>query len=358
MGIRLEDEALQLTLEQALSLARSGKPLPTIWLDRVERLGELGVKTYIAALGGALLAKATNPEVDSLLQDENAGNGGYSLRRAAEFLALHNEGRYHLGAQGRWPLNNRPFLGGPSRIDEFKKISGRARPSYELFLDTLRDLRRRDEPEALEALAAFLRVRMQVQEEARTAAREARGVESDLAIADLVRVIDLFVHRDSEGGKRAQALTAAVLDCAFDEVDMGPINGPRAGDVRVLSNDRVIVAAEAKQLEAEDADATKLSSDAAELGADLALLVVLFKRHRSLDREALRQAALREDGTLLVICESVIELVTSVAVYSATPAAHIETELPGAYALRMREIEVSPAALEEWEHQIKARTGR
>ena len=140
MGIRLEDQTLLLTLDEALALARSTEELPAVWITRVDRLGGLGVKTYIAALGGALLAKAADPRVDSLAQDEAAGPRGYSLRKAAEFLAQQNDGRYHLGAEGRWPLNNRPFLGGPARIDEFTKISGKARPAYEAFLDALRDL--------------------------------------------------------------------------------------------------------------------------------------------------------------------------------------------------------------------------
>jgi len=116
MGIKLEDQALLLCLDDALALARSTEELPAVWISRVERLGGLGVKTYIAALGGALLAKSTDPRVDSLAQDEAAGPRGYSLRKAAEFLAEQNNGRYHLGAEGRWPLNNRPFLGGPARI--------------------------------------------------------------------------------------------------------------------------------------------------------------------------------------------------------------------------------------------------
>ncbi|MGH9045903.1 MAG: restriction endonuclease, SacI family, partial [Acidimicrobiales bacterium] len=69
--------------------ARSRSPVDAVWTERVERLGTLGVKTYIAALGGALLAKAADARVDSLTQDAGAGPHGYSLRRVAEFLAEH-----------------------------------------------------------------------------------------------------------------------------------------------------------------------------------------------------------------------------------------------------------------------------
>jgi SacI restriction endonuclease len=356
MGIKLEDQALLLTLDDALALARSTEELPALWIARVERLGRLGIKTYIAALGGALLAKATDPRVDSLAQDEAAGPRGYSLRRAAEFLAQQNNDRYDLGAKGRWPLNNRPFLGGPARIDEFMKISAKARPAYEAFLDALRDLNRVEVAEASAVLAAFLRVRMGVQEADREAARAARRLESDVALEDLVGIVDRFVRSAPEGGRRAQALAAAVLDCAFDDVELQPINSPHPGDVRVMSGGAIVLAVEAKQLPVSEAVASELSREAAELGADLALLVVIAEKHAPLDRDRVQRDALRDDGTLLVVCESVLELMASVAVLSATSAVKVEKDLPGALAARLREIEVSRKGQSEWKMLVEDRS--
>lgn len=356
MGIKLEDQALLLTLDDAIARARSGSELPAVWVTRVERIGDLGLKTYIAALGGALIAKATDPRVDSLAQDEAAGIRGYSLRRAAEFLAQQNDGRFHLGAEGRWPLNNRPFLGGPARIDEFTKISPRARPAYEAFLDALRDLNRLERPEAVAALAAFLRVRMAVQEAEREAVRAARRLESDLALDDLVGIVDRFVRVAPEGGKRAQALAAAVLDCAFDVVELQPINSPHPGDVRVLSEDRIVLAVEAKQLPVGEAVASELAREAAGLGADLALLVVIAEKHAPLDRDRVQRGALRDDGTLLMVCESVLELISSVAVLSATSAVQIEEDLAGAFAARLREIGASKKGQDEWRQLVEDRS--
>jgi SacI restriction endonuclease len=355
MGIKLEEEKLRLTLDDALQLARSNEELPALWIARVERLGALGIKTYIAAFGGALLAKATDPRVDSLAQDEAAGTKGYSLRRAAEFLALQNGDRYDLGAKGRWPLNNRPFLGGPTRIDEFTKISGKARPAYEAFLDSLRDLNRAQGTEALAAFAAFLRVRMGVHAAEREAARAARGLESDVALDDLVGIIDRYVRSAPEGGRRAQALAAAVLDCAFDDVVLQAINSPHPGDVRVILDGAIVLAVEAKQLPVGEEVALELSREAAELGADLAMLLVVADKHAPLDRDRLQRDSLRDDGTLLLVCESVLELIASVAVLSATSAAQVEADLPGAFAARLQEIEASRKGQEEWRQLIQDR---
>jgi hypothetical protein len=356
VGVRLENEALLETLDDAIALARSGDELPAVWINRIERLGKLGVKTYIAALGGALLAKADDSRVDSLAQDEGAGPRGYSLRKAAEFLAEHNEGRYHLGAQGRWPLNNRPFLGGPARIDEFTKISGKARPAYSLFLDCLRDLNRQGQPEALRAFAGFLRVRMGVQEAEREAARRARAVESGVLVEDLVAIADRYVREDPEGGRRGQALVAAVLDCAFEDVTLQSINSPHPGDVRVAAAGQMILPIEVKQLPAGERVALELAREAEELGADLAMLVVIAERQSPIDRERVRHEALSDFGVFVVICESTLELIASVAVLSATPAKEIEAQFPGAFAARLREQEVSRKGQRTWRELVAARS--
>jgi len=355
MGIKLEEQAMLLTLDEALALARGGEQLNPVWLARVEHLGELGMKTYIAALGGALLAKASNPAVDVLTQDEGGGPNGYSLRRAAEFLTQQNDGRYHLGAQGRWPLNNRPFLGGPSRIDEFTKISSKARPSFEAFKDSLRQLNRLDRRQALEALAAFLRVRMAVQEAEQSASRDARSLSSDVALDDLVGIIDRFVRADPEGGRRAQALVAAVLDCAFEDVLLQPINSPHAGDVRVMREGEVAIAVEVKQLPTREAVASELAREAAGLGADLALLVVIADGQAPIERYRVQRDALRDDGTLLRVCEGVLELVSLVAVLTLTSVRDLEDKLPGALASRLQELEVAPDAQVEWRSLIEDR---
>jgi hypothetical protein len=125
--------------------------------------------------------------------------------------------------------------------------------------------------------------------------------------------------------------------------------------VRIINDSEIVLAVEVKQLPVGQAVASELSREAAELGADLAMLVVISDKHEPLDRDRAQRDALREDGTLLLICESVLELIASVAVLSATPAVQIETDLPGAFAARLREIEVSEDALDDWKHLIADR---
>lgn len=355
MGISLRDEDLLLTLDEAIALARSTSALPSVWLKRVERLGGLGVKTYVAALGGALLAKATDPRVDSLAQDEDAGPRGYSLRKAAEFLTAQNNGRYHLGAKGRWPLNNRPFLGGPHRIDEFEKIAAKARPAFDLFLDCVTDLNRLAASEAMSALAAFLRIRMAAALAEQSASRQALALKAKIPADELLGICERFVREDPEGGRRGQAFAAAVLDCVFPYVRLQPINDPKPGDVRVLRDGSTTLPVEVKQVAIEERTALELAAEARKLGADAALLLVLADRHSPIDREAVRRQSLRTYGVMLEVCESVREFVGAVCVFGGGMTQKILEHLPGAYAARMREHEVSELGQRRWRELIEAR---
>lgn len=360
MGISLPDDRLALTLDEAVARARSAAPVPELWARRVERLGALGIRTYVAALGAALLAKATDDRVDSLAQDLGAGPRGYSLRKVAEFLAVHNDSRFHMGVTGRWPLNNSPFLRGPARIDDFTKISKRAYPSYELFRDCLTDLNRMTKEDAADALAAWVRVRMAAQVAQREDQHRShlRSLRLDEALdpAAVVDMVDRFVRQDAEGGKRGQALVAAVLDGAFDcdDVSLQSINDPRPGDVQVHRCGEPVCLVEVKQVAVDESAARTLAAEASARQVSLGLLVVIADRHQPLDRERLRRAALAEHQVLLAVAESVGELVAAVAVLSATPVRTVVGELPGRYARRMRQHGVSEHGQRRWAELVEA----
>lgn len=354
MGIELVDEQLELALDDALAAARSSDPLPQLWLQRVRRLGDLGIKTYVAALGGAMVAKASDVRVDVLTQDVAAGSRAYSLRKAAEFLAANNRGRFHMGTKSKNPMNNRPFLGGPGRIDEFTKIKPNAKPSFDLYCDCLSDLNRLDADGARQAFAAWMRVRMEVLTE-EAAVREAdRALTTGLRAAALVALVERFVREDPEGGRRGQALVAAVLDCAYDDVELQPINDPKPGDVRVKVGGALRLIAEVKQAPCDEHTATQLAADAATLNVSLALLAVMADRHQPLDREQARRHALQHHDVLLEVTESARELIGTLAVMTSTPVEHVVKTLPGAYAARLREHQVADATVARWTDLVAA----
>src|SRR3954469_3160338 len=103
MGIPLPKPALDAVLERAMRNARDpGYPVDPRWAGRIRWLsdkiagGDAKGKTYVAATGGALLAKATNSKVDTLTQKPDGSQRGFGLRGVAEFLQERVRGTVHL----------------------------------------------------------------------------------------------------------------------------------------------------------------------------------------------------------------------------------------------------------------------
>ena len=74
---------------------------------------EGGSRTHIAALGTALLAKATNLQVDVFaLKVKGGGEGAYSARSLAKEVLAADAPMLglDLGVTGREPLNNQPYF--------------------------------------------------------------------------------------------------------------------------------------------------------------------------------------------------------------------------------------------------------
>ncbi len=159
MAITLRRSDLEVALERAYQLARGSSMLPPEWLVRVERIEQAPSKTYVAALGAALLAKATDDRVDSLSRTKDASERGYSIRGVGEFMATKATSMgFDLGAPGKWPLNNSPFYRNAARIDRFEHIRNADKPYYEDFVRYLRELDKHTSEQATRALAVFLRL--------------------------------------------------------------------------------------------------------------------------------------------------------------------------------------------------------
>jgi len=337
---------MTVVLERAYQLARSDKPLSPVWDQRVARI-EDAPKTYVAALGAALLAKATDPRVDSLAHKPEASERGYALRGPAEFLATkQGELGFHLGATGRWPLNNAPFNRNHERIDRFHSISPRAQPFYQDFVRYLVELDRATADEATEALAVFLRHRMAFSEA--DLQRRKALMASGAPFAEVLEAASLFVTEDPEGGSRGQAFVAAALDCTYTDVRLRSVNDPGHIDVSAWVADRMVVATEVKQLPVDESVALDLAGDAAEAGCDRALLVALDRGQPVLDRTRIRHESLLQSGVLTEVATSVPDLLGQVLLNSRLPLAEVASKLQEHYDARMAEIGLSEATRVRW----------
>ena len=348
MAIEFKDEDLLAVLDRAIQIARSDQELPRTWLRRLSDLDQLkSNRTFIAALGAALLARATNENIDCFTHKSDQGQHSYQLRPVAEFLAKHNKGRYHLGSTSeKNPVNASTLIKSDRRLNELKNI--KAKETYALFVDCLSTLNEHTEDEALLAFAAFLRLRMQVAETAEAEARRLGSGGAKLSLDELVEATDLFVCEDPEGGRRGQAFVAALLDCVYPGVELQKINSPHPGDVRVVRSGVTHLAVEVKQVEVTDETGINLAREALAMGAEAALLVAIGRKQRPLNREHIVHTAIRKFGVAVAVAHTIQELVTLVAAMSGGRTRHILEKLPNAYLRRLIEHDSSTAGRARW----------
>jgi hypothetical protein len=230
-------------LEQA---SRSLQPPPSSWTEVVEQLGEEcekgANKTFIAVLGTALLAKATDLRVDPFALKVGSGeSGAYSARSLCQHVlaAQAPELGIDLGVTGREPFNNQPFFA-EERIHKGLPVHARARIGFDVLLDALQrvsDLN--SESDARNALLAFVKVRTKPRYAGSTAF-DGSGIQTPELLASYV---EDFVTENSESGKRAQAAAAGILEMAAPgAVQVSKVHDPDRnypGDVRVADGDIV-----------------------------------------------------------------------------------------------------------------------
>lgn len=350
MAIPLDRQALKDVLERALRDARNPKrDADAKWVDRVDWLGRTVAggdakgKTYIAATGGALLAKATDDRVDTLTQSARAGGRAYGLRTVAELMQQQLRGTVHLGTLSKNPMNNSPFLRGPPQIERFV-IAPYMRHVYDEYLGWMHELDGYDRAKAYEALVAFLRTRLQAQRDEDAAAAAGVRMTAARSTADLLDALQLWIVEDPEEGARGQALLAGALTLAWDDVEVVPKHHPSPFDVKRTGTPPPLVC-ECKQQVITDAEVLELPRRAAVHDSDLALYAAFDPRQPPLPVDRLRADSLRHHGVLLDIVTSTEELLSHICIGAGIPAADVAANLPSAIVSRCRDADVSATGL-------------
>jgi hypothetical protein len=350
VGVSLPKSSLEATLDRAMRDARDPKKVASpLWMSRMQWLSEQIVggdakgKTYVAATGAALLAKATDDRVDTLSQNARGGPRGYSLRSVAEWMQRQLRGRVHLGTLSKWPMNNAPFLRGPARIERFV-VAGYLRHLYDEYLDWMRELDGYTADQAYDALVAFLRTRVAAQASEDAAAAAGTRMTGARSTSDLLDVVQRWMSEDSEDGARGQAVVAAALDLAYGDVEVVPKHHPAPFDVKRSGSPPPLVCA-CKQEAIDEADVLDLARTAGAHDAGLALFAALAVDQAPLPSDRLRVDALVTHGTLLDVVHDVHELVSRVAVYTGVSASAVAAELPQHLADRCPGADVSAGGL-------------
>jgi len=348
MPIQLDYDIARDRFKDALALARSQEDLPQEWILRTSKVGQAPSKTFIAMLGTALLAKATDQRVDPFSLKTRDFATAYSARALCKDVLVPGAvgAGVHLGTTGREPLNNQPFFR-YERVGLDMRVHRSMRSHLDYLCQSLGAMIALDATQALLALAAFLRVRIA---EAPVKAPQL-AVERAYSIGELISIVSVFVTTDPENGKRGQALVAACLDVVFDDVRTRRVNDPSRhwpGDVVVFQGERVLLAVEVKQRPASDTEILQFVERCAQMGVRRAAAALLDPAQPELHLDADREESWRNQGVQLSVFETAGEVIEGALTWSRMSVEEVVEAFPQRMASRLEELEVSRRALAGW----------
>lgn len=325
------------------------------WIRLVEQLStatEDASRTHIAFLGTAILAKCVDPKVDVFAVKEEAGPGAYSARGLCHHVLVPNapELDISLGVTGREPLNNQPYFR-VLRVSRDMPVRSTARPIVSLLCDILDQLQSAKEAEARQALRAFIAVRR------RFGQRYSARVDEDTASITpkaLIRATIMFVREASEGGRRAQAVVAGLMDLFAGpaRVDVRRVNDPSRsvpGDVNVHAAkgdgwERVL---EVRDKAITREDLYVLVSKCATAGIAEAIMVAVAPTQTSVPIDE-AQAWAAERGVSLTLFFDWVTLIRETLFWSSAPQLSGAKRVASLIEQRLIDLEASESALDRW----------
>jgi hypothetical protein len=349
----------------ALRRALSNEPLPEDWLAAFGRLED--DRTYTAVLATALLAHIVNPATDPLALQAKAGPQGYNARglftNVIFRLALDPQfglPRVPLGSIGREPHNNQPFFGHP-RVDDIEtgRIGSGNRERFKFLRERLIAIRALTSAQATDALASFLRFRLQIPTEEQLDLQE-----GSIDVGQLRSLLPGFTVAGGEGGRRGEAIVAAALDLAYPNVHLNQkANDPsrhwpadvlalrERTTVRTRNAADVLLAAEVKERIVDTAEVHQFAANLHAKRVSRGLYVALNPDQPPLPLELIVDAW-RSDAVLLNVTTAVDELVGWCLTLAQYPADKAITVFALQASQRLREKQAFRGA-REWDQLIK-----
>lgn len=358
MSASVNIETAKRAFASAAELAHAGGA-NAAWEQRfvsLSKICETAPKTHLAFVGTVLLAKATNPAVDVFALHVKAGTpGAYSARAVAQHALVPEARRLKvdIGVSGKEPLNNQPYFR-HHVVSRSMTVHGRAKAALNAVCDILDDLSGiQDSAVLVSALAAFVKVRRTYWKPPAPYS----SPEAALALIEFVQLIEDFVAQNSEGGRRAQAVAAGLMDSfhSVGTVETSRINDPDRqfpGDVAVYdpTDDETApvlrLAIEVRDKPVTDDDVRTFSDKAATFVGRAAILAVSLGQ-QEIDIAGAKTAA-AAGGLHLEVFIGWTPYARQIFFWSPEDAAKAIRAAHEFIYQRLGELECSPDALESW----------
>jgi hypothetical protein len=365
--MKIDKDRAKTMLRAQAAVASDDTSISAAWRVKVERLSHLcqeGVsKTHIAFLGTVMLAKALDRNADLYaikpkLAQTNAN--AFSARTLCHsvLVPLAAELGIDLGVTGREPLNNQPYFR-MRRLGDETPVHGGGRAAFDYMVGLVNELQNAPSEEAgIEGLRAFIAVR-------RTYLPRYAVSQGEILVtpAQLTEAIAAFVREDSEGGKRAQAVVAGLLDvfAGNGRVESGRINDPSRkypGDVCIRSEespDRFEKAIEVRDKPVSLSDIQIFGKKCISMGVREAAVVMVSERQQPIDLAALGAWA-SVFGIGLTLFAGWDNFVDQVLFWSELPKPNAAAKAVESIEARLLGVEAAPPTVLLWQALTRQQT--
>jgi hypothetical protein len=351
MGLRVNKQHAEECFEKALRISQDeALGVPTAASEWTLRLDKTKSKTFTPVFGCALLAKAANPQIDTLALKSKSSHRGYS---ASSVAPIFFDGVIRAGIDARCRSaafhNNQPFFGA-KRVGLLEMPTCADPEGLTILIGALEYADFLSAEEALQALAAYLRARTSLTP---TTPSERVG-EAETSLATLAQVVQEFVIADPEEGRRAQAVLAAALGLVFgdDRVSTGSINDPSRhypGDVFVANatdTNSIIGLGEAKQRVILSSHMLVLCQAARE--AEVPTVYYLAAHPKQDALQGAERLAIERYGISLLVFTSVSDLIVQTASWSFYGSDDAIRGFAEAFRERLVEMSARPSTITDW----------
>lgn len=330
------------------------------WIKHIQHISELcesdAPKTHIAFLGAAILAKSLNTNVDLYAikprHELNKGNPrAFSIRPLAHnvLVEIAAEQGFSLGVSGREPLNNQPYFR-MGKLGDDTPIHPNGREVFNYLLKLIENLSKyTTQEQAAEALRAFIVVRRKY------LPSYIDPSDSSLLPGQLLYSIKSFVSESSEGGKRAQAVAAGLMDAwaSPDRVESGRINDPSRhypGDVCIYTDadkHEIEKAIEVKDKIIKLSDIQIFGKKCLEMGVKEAAVLMTNSDQKTIDQNEVTEWA-EQFGINITLFHGWDVYVTQALFWSETPSTEASTFAANRIHLRLIEIQAAENSIAMW----------
>lgn len=294
------------------------------WEELVREVWNYKTKTYVPALGTAMLAKILNPRADVFSIKVTDDPRSFSLRNLCHqtLVPLAVELGFSIRNTGREPINNQPWFR-YNNVLEFERV--RQQDEFDSYSAILGKLSGSSPDEARRAFIAYMAV-------AQTAFARIQEVVAVGGVADaaaFVEAVDELLEIPGFGPYLTQSLGAVIMQSFYPTIISRRLNDPSRdlpGDVQALDEDGHVVASlEARFKAVSEQDVKTFVASCGRVNIPRAIILALG--HPISTSETLYEWAWVKQDVVLAVFSSVQEAVFTMLAWSPEPPHQALTHL-------------------------------